>query len=130
MWERPSLAYYIYLTTQLPKEVTKPHSEATQRGQRRQRPGQCRSRAANKPDVLTSFTRSVVIGLLLRSMAPSATIMIFSLFLPARFYEVTRDTLQETKKTKRQGSPEAGDRVVETVQPFLSFFSFAQGPNV
>lgn len=36
--------------------------------------------------VLTFLINSVVMGLLLRSIAPSATIMIFSLFIPARFY--------------------------------------------
>lgn len=37
--------------------------------------------------VLTFLIKSVVMGLLLRSIAPSATIMIFSLFIPARFYK-------------------------------------------
>lgn len=37
------------------------------------------------PHVLTFFTCSEVMALLLRSIAPSATIMIFSLFIPARF---------------------------------------------
>lgn len=36
--------------------------------------------------VLTSLIYSVVMVLLLISIAPSATIMIFSLFIPARFY--------------------------------------------
>lgn len=40
--------------------------------------------------VLTFFTCSEVMGWLLRSIAPSATIMIFSLFIPARFYEGKR----------------------------------------
>lgn len=37
--------------------------------------------------VLTFLIFSVVMGLLFWSIAPSATIMIFSLFIPARFYK-------------------------------------------
>lgn len=46
----------------------------------------------------------MVIGLLLRSMAPSATIMIFSLFLPARFYEWRKTRYSKTDKIKCRGS--------------------------
>lgn len=38
-------------------------------------------------------------------MAPSATIMIFSLFLPARFYEWRETRYRKTDKTKHRGVP-------------------------
>lgn len=43
--------------------------------------------AGHQSFVLTFFMYSVVMALLLRSIAPSATIMIFSRFIPARFYK-------------------------------------------
>lgn len=39
-------------------------------------------------------------GLLLRSIAPSATIMIFSLFIPARFYKEGVVEKQHDRKTE------------------------------
>lgn len=50
--------------------------------------------------VLTFLTYSVVMGLLLRSIAPSATIMIFSLFIPARFYKEGVVEKQHDRKTE------------------------------
>lgn len=41
---------------------------------------------------LTSLTFSDVIGLLWQSIAPSATIIIFSLFFRARFYSKNKST--------------------------------------
>lgn len=62
--------------------------------------------------VLTSLIYSVVMVLLLISIAPSATIMIFSLFIPARFYRGWggwwRENMTEKTETFRSMANQTG----------------------
>lgn len=112
--------YYSYFTTQLPKEVTKPHSEATDKGRERSKVRSMQELCCQQ--AWCTYIFHTICGYRLVATINGALGYYYDIqpFSSCPILWVTKDTLHEIGQNKAPGGPKARDRTVEAVR--LIFF--------